>query len=146
MHNKRFLVKTGTKQPMIFVSKSKVKIMNKVIKILITESIHNNILIASKTQTGDRYIILNKQDQEILSVNNSWATNNYSIFVNRKPVLSVRWDETNSRPLDSEQKDMLDIINICKEKIDPQETVQTMSQNELETANFLQKSLCSASN
>ena len=68
------------------------------------------------------------------------------IFVNRKPVLSVRWDETNSRPLDSEQKDMLDIINVCKEKIDLQETVQTMSQNELETANFLQKSLCSASN
>jgi len=120
--------------------------MNKVIKILIKESIHNNILIPSKTPTGDRYIILNKRNQEILSVNNSWATNNYSIFVNRKPVLSVRWDESNSRPLSNEQKDMLDIINACKEKIDLQETVQTMNPYELETANFLQKSLCNVSN
>jgi len=54
----------------------------------------------------------------------------------------VKWDETNSRPLDKNQKDMLDIINTCKEKIDFQETAQTMNSRELEMATFLQKSLC----
>ena len=120
--------------------------MNKILKMLVKEAIHNNILIPTKTTTGDRYILLNKDNSEILSVNNGWATNNYSLFVNRKNVLSVRWDETNSRPLSNEQKDMLDIINTCREKIDLQETAQTMNQHELETAKFLQRSLCSANN
>ena len=37
---------------------------------------------------------------------------------------------------------MLDIINAAKEKLDLQETAQTMNGHELELANFLQKSLC----
>ena len=85
---------------------------------------------------------MDKNGREILSVINSWATNHYDIKVNKKTILSVRWDETNSRPLDKNQKDMIDIINTCKEKIDFQETAQTMNSYELETANFLQKSLC----
>jgi len=117
--------------------------MNKVIKMLIKELIHNNILIYSKNTTGDKYTIFNKNGDEILSVNNGWATNYYSVSVNKTPLLSVKWDETNSRPLDKDQKDMLDIINACKEKIDLQETAQTMNTKELETAKFLQQSLCS---
>lgn len=120
--------------------------MNKVLKMLVKEVIHNNLLIHTKTNTGDRYIVVNKNNDEILSVDNGWATNHYSTSVNRKIILSVRWDETNSHPLDSEQKDMLDIINACKEKIDLQETAQTMNPRELETANFLQKSLCNIDN
>lgn len=116
--------------------------MNKILKMLIKESIHNNLLTHIKNSTGDKYVIFNRDGREILSVDNGWATNNYSIYVNGKNLLSVKWDETNSRPLDGNQKDMLDIINVCKEKIDLQETVQTMNSNELETANFLQKSLC----
>ncbi|MBO7644890.1 MAG: hypothetical protein J6S57_01135 [Alphaproteobacteria bacterium] len=117
--------------------------MNKVLKMLIKESIHNNMLTHIINPTGDKYIIFDRDGREILSVDNGWATNHYSIFVNRKNLLSVKWDETNSHPLDKNQKDMLDIINTCKEKIDFQETVQTMNSHELETANFLQKSLCS---
>ncbi len=117
--------------------------MNKILKMLIKESIHNNLLTHIKNNTGDKYIIFNRDGREILSVNNGWAINHYSIYVNGKNLLSVKWDETNSHPLDNNQKDMLDIINVCKEKIDFQETIQTMNSNELETANFLQKSLCS---
>lgn len=116
--------------------------MNKVIKILIKETIHNNILIPMKTNSGDRYIVFNRRGKEILAVNNGWATNHYSVDVNKKTLLSVKWDETKSKPLDKDQKDMLDIINTCKEKIDLQETAKTMNYNELEIANFLRQSLC----
>ena len=116
--------------------------MNKVIKMLIKEIIHNNILAHIKTISGDRYVILSPNGHEILSIDNGWAKNNYSISVNKRTILSVRWDETNSRPLTNDQKDMLDIINVSKEKMDLQETAQTMNASELETANFLQKYLC----
>ena len=117
--------------------------MNKVIKILIKEIIHNNIIISSKMNTGDKYSVFDKYGHEILSVINGWANNYYSISVNRKTLLSVKWDETNEKPLNGEQKDMLDIINAAKEKLDLQEMAQTMNRSELETANFLQQSLCS---
>ena len=116
--------------------------MNKVIKMLIKEIIHNNILTHTKIPTGDKYSVLNKNGTEILSVINGWATNYYTVNVNDKNILSVKWDETNSRPLTPDQKDMLDILNTVKEKIDLQETAQTMNKSELELANFLQQSLC----
>ena len=116
--------------------------MNKIIKMLIKETIHNNILHHEKTNMGDKYTIFDDKNNEILCVNNGWATNHYCVSVNGKNILSVRWDETNSRPLTPEQKDMLDIINAAKEKLDLQETAQTMNGHELELANFLQKSLC----
>jgi len=116
--------------------------MNKIIKMLIKETIHNNRLVHEATNTGDKYIIIDKNGNEILSVINGWATNNYYISVNKKNILSVRWDETNSKPLTNDQKDMIDIINACKEKIDLQETAQTMNNHELELAKFLQQSLC----
>ena len=116
--------------------------MNKVLKMLIKETIHNNMIRHNQTNIGDVYTIYGKNGTEILSVINGWATNHYSVSVNKKTVLAVKWDETNSKPLDSAQKDMLDIINVAKEKLDLQETVQTMTDNELETAQFLQKSLC----
>ncbi len=118
------------------------KNMNKVIKMLIKEIIHNNLLAHIKTASGDRYVIFAPNGTEILSIDNGWAKNNYSISVNNKIILSVRWDESNSRPLNHDQKDMLDIINTSKEKMDLQETAQTMNGSELETANFLQKFLC----
>lgn len=117
--------------------------MNKVIKMLIKETIHNNILRHTKMNTGDKYSVLNKSGHEILSIINGWATNHYSIAVNNKTILSVKWNETNEKPLTNDQKDMLDIINAAKEKIDLQETAQTMNKSELEMANFLQQSLCS---
>ena len=116
--------------------------MNKVIKMLIKETIHNNLVIPIKMPTGDKYTIFDKSGHEILSVINGWATNHYSISVNNKNILSVKWNETNEKPLTNEQKDMLDIINAIKEKIDLQETAQTMNKSELEMANFLQHSLC----
>ena len=117
--------------------------MNKVIKMLIKETIHNNIIIPTKMNTGDKYSVFDKSGHEILSIVNGWANNYYSVIVNNKTVLSVKWDETNERPLTNDQKDMLDIINAAKEKLDLQETAQTMNKNELEMANFLQQSLCS---
>ena len=117
--------------------------MNKVIKMLIKEIIHNNMLIHTKLNIGDKYAIFGKNGNEILHIINGWATNNYSISVNNKNILSVKWDESNSKPLSPEQKDMIDILNVCKEKIDLQETAQTMNSSELEIAQFLQKSLCS---
>ena len=116
--------------------------MNKIVKMLIKETIHNNIVSHTKTPSGDKYTIFDKNRNEILSVIDGWATNYYSIYVNNKNILSVRWDQTNSKPLTSDQKDMLDIINAVKEKIDLQETAQTMNGHELEIANFLQQSLC----
>ena len=116
--------------------------MNKVIKMLIKETIHNNLVVPIKMNTGDKYTIFDKSGHEILSVINGWATNHYSISVNNKNILSVKWDETNDKPLSDEQKDMLDIINAIKEKIDLQETAQTMNKSELEMAKFLQQSLC----
>ena len=116
--------------------------MNKIIKMLIKESIHNNRILHTATNIGDKYLVLDKQGHIILSVINGWATNNYSVFVNNKNVLAVHWDQSNSKPLTHDQKDMVDIINACKEKIDLQETAQTMNGSELEMANFLQKSLC----
>ena len=116
--------------------------MNKIIKMLIQENIHNNIMVHTKTNTGDKYIIFDNRGNEILSVDNGWATNHYNVIVNNKNILSVKWDESNSKPLTDEQKDMIDILNACKEKIDLQETAQTMNPKELELANFLQKSLC----
>lgn len=116
--------------------------MNKVLKMLIKEIIHNNLLHHERINTGDKYTIFSSNGKEILSVNDGWATNHYSVSVNRKTILAVRWDETNSRPLTKDQKDMIDIINACKEKIDLQETAQTMTAHELEMANFLQHSLC----
>ena len=111
--------------------------------MLIKEAIHNNVLIHTKMNTGDKYTIFDKKGEEILAVDNGWATNNYNISVNQRNLLSVKWDETKSKPLSKEQKDMLDIINACKEKIDLQEIAQTMTPSELQTANFLQNSLCS---
>lgn len=116
--------------------------MNKVLKMLIKETIHNNRLHHERTNTGDKYKIFDDMGQEILSVDNGWARNHYSISINKKTVLAVRWDETNSKPLTKDQKDMIDIINVCKEKIDLQETAQTMTGKELEMANFLQRTLC----
>ena len=116
--------------------------MNKIIKMLIKETIHNNRINHIALNIGDKYIVFDKSGREILHVINGWATNNYSIFVNNKNILAVKWDQSNSRPLTPEQKDMVDIINACKEKIDLQETAQTMNSSELEMANFLQKSLC----
>lgn len=116
--------------------------MNKVIKMLIKEIIHNNILKQTQMNTGDKYSVFDKSGHEILSITNGWATNHYSISVNNKIILSVKWDEGNEKPLSQDQKDMLDILNVAREKIDLQETAQTMNRNELETANFLQKSLC----
>ena len=118
--------------------------MNKILKMLIKEAIHNNVLIHTKMNTGDRYTIFNKNGDEILSVDNGWATNNYGVSVNQRSLLSVKWDESKSKPLSKDQKDMLDIINACKEKIDLQETAQTMTASELQMANFLQNSLCTA--
>ena len=118
--------------------------MNKVLKMLIKETIHNNIVHHKQIPTGDTYTIYGKNGTEVLSVINSWATNHYSVSINKKTVLSVKWDETNSRPLSPEQKDMIDIINACKEKTDLQETAQTMNAKEFEMANFLQKSLCNS--
>ena len=120
--------------------------MNKIIKMLITETIHNNRLIRTSVPMGDKYTIIDKSRNEIMSVINGWATNDYSVSVNHKTVLSVRWDQTNSKPLTPDQKDMVDIINACKEKIDRQETAQTMNARELEMANFLQQSLCNVKN
>ena len=116
--------------------------MNKVIKMLIKEIIHNNILIHNKISTGDKYTVFDKNGHEVLSIINGWATNQYSIYVDYKNILSVKWNETNERPLTHEQKDMLDILNAAKEKIDLQETAQMMNKSELELANFLQQSLC----
>ena len=116
--------------------------MNKIIKMLIKEIIHNNIVIHTKTSAGDKYSIFDKNRNEILTVIDGWAINQYSVFVNNKNILSVRWDESNSKPLTHDQKDVLDIINAIKEKIDLQETAQTMNGHELEIANFLQQSLC----
>nr|MBQ0091224.1 hypothetical protein [Candidatus Enterousia merdequi] len=116
--------------------------MNKIIKILIKEIIHNNIVTPTQTNSGEKYSVFTKNGKEILSVINGWAINYYSIFVNGKNVLSVRWDASNSKPLTKDQKDVIDIINAAKEKIDLQETAQTMNANELEIANFLQSSLC----
>ena len=116
--------------------------MNKIVKMLIKETIHNNIVIHTRTPSGDKYAIFDKNRNEILSVIDGWATNYYSIYVNNKNILSVRWDQTNSKPLTKDQKDVIDIINAVKEKIDLQETAQTMDHQELEIANFLQQSLC----
>ena len=116
--------------------------MNKIVKMLISETIHNNLIVHTNTIAGDKYSIFDKNHNEILSVIDGWATNVYSIYVNNKNILSVRWDETNSKPLTKDQKDMLDIINAVKEKMDLQETAQTMNHNELEIATFLQQSLC----
>ena len=116
--------------------------MNKVLKMLIKETIHNNMLYHAKIDTGDKYTIFNHHGHEILSVDNGWATNNYSVSVDKKPVLAVKWDETDNKPLTKDQKDMIDLINTCKEKIDLQETAQTMTSHELEMANFLQRALC----
>lgn len=117
--------------------------MNKVIKMLIKETIHNNIIVPTKMNTGDKYSVFNKSRQEILSVINGWATNHYSVNVNGKTILSVKWNEEDDKPLSAEQKDMLDIINAAREKLDLQETAQTMNKSELDIANFLQQSLCS---
>ena len=116
--------------------------MNKIIKMLIKETIHNNSTVHTIVPAGDKYTVLDKAGHEILSVINGWATNSYYVVVNKKTVLSVRWDQSNSKPLTSDQKDMVDIINACKEKIDLQETAQTMNNSELEMAKFLQQSLC----
>ena len=116
--------------------------MNKIIKMLVKETIHNNRLVRSAVPVGEKYTILDKQGHEILTVINGWATNSYYVSVNNKNILSVRWDQSNSKPLTSDQKDMVDIINACKEKIDLQETAQTMNGHELELAKFLQQSLC----
>lgn len=116
--------------------------MNKILKMLIKETIHNNILHHTKINTGDKYTVFDSKHNEILSVDDGWAKNHYSVAVNKKTVLAVHWDETNSKPLTKDQKDMIDIINACKEKIDLQETAQTMTGRELEMANFLQRSLC----
>lgn len=117
--------------------------MNKIIKMLISETIHNNLIIHDKIAMGDKYIVVDKNRRQILTIINGWANNFYSINVNGKNMLSVKWDESDSRPLTGEQKDMLDILNAVKEKIDLQETAQTMDTNELEIARFLQQSLCS---
>ncbi len=117
--------------------------MNKIVKMLIKETIHNNMIIHDKISTGDKYTIVDKNKKEILRITNGWANNFYSINVNGKNILSVKWDETNSKPLTSEQKDMIDILNAAKEKTDLQETAQTMNNSELEIAKFLQQSLCS---
>lgn len=111
--------------------------------MLIKEIIHNNILTHTIIPTGDKYTIFDKTGREILTVINGWSTNHYSINVNRRSILSVKWNEENEKPLTNEQKDVLDIINAAREKIDLQETAQTMNKNELELANFLQQSLCS---
>lgn len=116
--------------------------MNKIIKMLIKETIHNNRLVRAAVPAGEKYTVFDKSGHEILSVINGWATNSYHVSVNNKNILSVRWDQTDSKPLTSDQKDMVDVINACKEKIDLQETAQTMNGNELELANFLQQSLC----
>lgn len=116
--------------------------MNKVIKMLIKETIHNNIVVPNKMNTGDKYSVFDKSGREILTITNGWANNHYSVSVNNKTLLSMKWDENNERPLSNEQKDMLDIINAAKEKLDLQETAQTMNKSELEMANFLQQSLC----
>jgi hypothetical protein len=110
--------------------------------MLIKEIIHNNILVHTKISTGDKYTVFDKDGNEILSIINGWATNQYSIYVNRENILSVKWDETNEKPLTTNQKDVLDILNAAKEKIDLQETAQTMNKSELEMAKFLQQSLC----
>ena len=116
--------------------------MNRILKILTKEIIHNNLLHHTTNNTGDKYTVFDKNGNEVISVNNGWATNHYSVYVNNKPMLAVKWDESKSKPLTADQKDMLDIINACKEKIDLQETAQTMTNEELNIANFLQKSLC----
>ncbi len=116
--------------------------MNKVLKILIKEIIHNNFLHHTRVNTGDKYTIFDNNGKEVLSINDGWATNHYSVSINKKTALAVKWDETNSKPLTKDQKDMIDIINACKEKIDLQETAQTMTNHELEMASFLQQSLC----
>lgn len=116
--------------------------MNKIIKILIKETIHNNRLVQTSVPMGEKYTIFDKSGHEILSVINGWASGTYNVYVDKKSVLSVRWDESKSKPLTNDQKTMVDIINACKEKIDLQETAQTMKPNELELAKFLQKSLC----
>lgn len=118
--------------------------MNKVIKMLIKEAIHNNLIIHEKIAMGDKYIVIGKNKKQILTIINGWANNFYSINVDGKNVLSVKWDESNSKPLTNDQKDMIDILNVAKEKIDLQETAQTMNTNELEMARFLQQSLCAA--
>lgn len=116
--------------------------MNKILKMLIKAIIQNSILVHTKVSAGDKYSIYNRKNEEILTVIDGWASQQYNISVNRKTILSVKWDETNSKPLTDDQKDMLDIINACKEKIDLQETAQTMNGEELQMANFLQQSLC----
>lgn len=116
--------------------------MNKIIKMLIKETIHNNRLVATSVPVGEKYAVFDRTGHEIMSIINGWATNTYNVFVDNKNVLSVIWDQTNSKPLTPEQKDMVDIINAAKEKIDLQETAQTMNGHELELANFLQQSLC----
>lgn len=116
--------------------------MNKIIKMLITETIHNNRIIRTANAAGDRYIIVDKSGRQIMTVVNGWAINNYYISANNKNILSVQWDASDGKPLTSQQKDMIDIINACKEKIDFQETAQTMNSHELELAKFLQQHLC----
>ena len=116
--------------------------MNKVLKMLVKETIHNNRLYHERDANGDNYTVFNNHGHEVLSVKDGWATNHYSISIDKKPVLAVNWDQTDSKPLTKDQKDMIDIINVCKEKNDLQETAQTMTNRELEMANFLQRSLC----
>ncbi len=141
MNGKRFLVQKSLGKRIIHMNFTGEN-MNKIIKMLIQETIHNNRLVRTAVPMGEKYIVLDKNGHEILSVINGWANGNYNVYVNKKSVLAVRWDETNSKPLTSDQKTMVDIINTCKEKIDLQETAQTMKPHELELANFLQKSLC----
>ena len=116
--------------------------MNKVIKMLIKEVIHNNIIVPIKMNTGDKYSVFDRNGNEILSIIDGWATNHYSVSVNQKTILAVKWNEGNERPLTNDQKDMLDILNAVKEKIDLQETAQTMDKHELELATSLQQFLC----
>ena len=88
---------------------------------------------ANYTQSGTCTIL----DDEVVTLTVSNPTAYEQVEQYAKFVISL------SKPLDKDQKDMLDIINACKEKIDLQETAKTMDNSELETANFLQQSLCS---
>ena len=62
--------------------------MNKIIKMLIKETIHNNRISQTSVPTGEKYTIFDKHGHEIISVLNGWAANIYGVSVNNKNILN----------------------------------------------------------
>ncbi len=101
--------------------------MNQYLKSVILDTIKKNNISLWADWGSQIYTIKDKDNKELMTVVNAWDYGQYSLIVNQKTVLGVKWYENDNLPPTQDQADIFEIIRACNNKY--KEQIKQAEQN-----------------